>query len=257
MNGGPPDDLTVDMTGEVAVVTGGTRGIGRAVAERLADRGAATVATYHADADAAGETEDSLEAYDAPTAVRRFDVRDGDEVAAAFEAIAEEFGQPSILVNNAGIMRNALLVRMDPEEWADVIDVNLTGAFHCTRAAARGMLRRGGGRIVSVASVAGLRGWPGQANYAASKAGLVGFTRAVARELGGKGIRANVVCPGYVDTALYEAEIEGADDALREQIPQERIAEPGEVADAVAFLASPDASYVNGAVLRIDGGMLA
>jgi len=243
---------------EVAVVTGGTRGIGRAVAERLADRGAATIATYHADADAAGETAAALDAYDAPTAVRRFDVRDDEEVAAAFEAIAEEFGQPSILVNNAGIMRNALLVRMDAEDWGDVIDVNLTGAFNCTRAATRGMLRRGGGRIVSVASVAGLRGWPGQANYAASKAGLVGFTRAIARELGGKGIHANVVCPGYVDTALYEEGIEGGDDhALHEQIPQERIAEPGEVADAIAFLASPEASYVNGAVLRIDGGMLA
>lgn len=242
---------------EVAVVTGGTRGIGRAVAERLAERGAATIATYHADEEAAADAEDALDAYDAPTAVCRFDVRDHDEVVAAFEAIAGEFGQPSILVNNAGIMRNALLVRMDTEEWRDVIDVNLTGAFNCTREAARGMLRRGGGRIVSVASVAGQRGWPGQANYAASKAGLVGFTRAVARELGGKGVRANVVCPGYVDTALYDAEIEGDDDALREQIPQERIAEPGEVADAIAFLASPAASYVNGAVLRIDGGMLA
>ncbi|MFB6303091.1 MAG: 3-oxoacyl-ACP reductase FabG [Haloferacaceae archaeon] len=240
---------------DVAVVTGGTRGIGRAIAERLAAAGATTVATYAGDDRAAAETERALQESGSECAVRRFDVRDFDAVAAAFGAIRDEFGPPSVLVNNAGVMRNGLLVRMDPGDWHEVLDTNLTGTFHCTREAARLMLRAGGGRIVNVSSVAAQRGWPGQVNYAASKAGILGLTRAAARELGGRSIRVNAVCPGYVDTDLYRSELADAD-GVPEEIPADRVADPEEVAEAVRFLAGDESSYVNGEVLRVDGGLL-
>ncbi len=268
MNGGPPDDLTVDMTGEVAVVTGGTRGIGRAVAERFAAAGATTVATYHADEDAAADTERALAeaaadaGADAATAVRKFDVGDGDAVDAAFRALREAHGPPTVLVNNAGVMQNGPLVRMSDDQWAEVIRTNLTGAFYCTRAALRGMLAGDGGAIVNVASVAAERGWAGQANYAASKAGLLGLTRSAAREYGSRGVRVNAVCPGYVDTGVYDDLAESGDDPESEvtdleRVPQGRAADPGEVANSVLYLASDAADYVNGSVLRVDGGRLA
>lgn len=254
----PPAGETGAFADDIAVVTGGTRGIGRAVAERLAAAGATTVATYARDDRAAAETERALRdrVGGDECAVRRFDVRDLDAVSDAFEAIRDEFGPPSVLVNNAGVMRNGLLVRMDPEDWHEVLDTNLTGTFHCTREAARLMLRAGGGRIVNVSSVAARRGWPGQANYAASKAGVLGLTRAVARELGGRSIRVNAVCPGYTDTDLYRSELADAADDRLDDVPADRVADPGEVADAVCFLASEASSYVNGEVLRVDGGLL-
>lgn len=246
-----------EFADDVAVVTGGTRGIGRAVAERLADGGATVVATYAHDDRAAAETERALRDRDGTCAVRRCDVRDFDAVSASFEALRDEFGTPSVLVNNAGVMRNALLVRMDPEAWHEVLDTNLTGTFHCTREAARLMLRAGdGGRIVNVSSVAARRGWVGQANYAASKAGVLGLTRAAARELGGRSIRVNAVCPGYTDTDLYRENLADADDPLPDSVPAARVADPREVAEAIRFLASEASSYVNGAVLRVDGGLL-
>lgn len=246
-----------DFTDDVAVVTGGTKGIGRAVVEQLAAGGATTVATYANDEAAARETEAELQKYDPDCAVRQFDVAEYDAVAEAFEAVSDEFGRPSILVNNAGVMVNSLLVRMDPDEWREVVETNLTGAFNCTRVAARMMLRERRGRVVNVSSVAAQRGWPGQANYAASKAGLVGFTRSIARELGGKDIRVNAVCPGYTETELYAENIEDADLDLVDAIPRGEVATPEEIADTVTFLLSESAANVNGAVLRVDGGMLA
>ncbi len=273
MSGPTPPDRQVDLTGEVAVVTGGTRGIGRAVAERVAAAGATTVATYHADGDAAAETEGALAEVadgDAETAVRKFDVGDSEAVDAAFRALREAHGPPTVLVNNAGVMHNGPLVRMSDEQWAEVIRTNLTGAFHCTRAALRGMLAGNGGAIVNVASVAAERGWAGQANYAASKAGLLGLTRSAAREYGDRGVRVNAVCPGYVDTGIYddlaETDADDGDGTARdgnrevndlERVPQGRAADPGEVADAIVYLASDAAAYVNGSVLRVDGGRLA
>jgi len=249
--------VTSGFEGDVAVVTGGTRGIGRAVAERLAAAGATTVATYHADEAAAGETRTALATYDAETGVERFDVADADAVEEAFDRVGERFGPPTVLVNNAGIMRNSLLIRMSPEEWSSVIETNLTGTFNCTRVAARAMLRGEGGRIVNVSSVAARRGWAGQSNYAASKAGIVGFTRSVARELGGKGIRVNAVCPGYADTDLYDDLAGDLEGDPADATPQSRPADPEEVADVIAYLASTDASYVTGEVVRVDGGLLA
>jgi 3-oxoacyl-[acyl-carrier protein] reductase len=145
---------------------------------------------------------------------------------------------------------------MEPEAWDTVVDTNLTGTFYCMRAAIRAMLREREGRIVNVSSVAAERGWAGQANYAASKAGVVGLTRSAARELGDRSIRVNAVCPGYTDTALFRSELEGSDETITEQIPQDRIADPDEIAAAVRFLVSPDSSYVTGEILRVDGGLL-
>lgn len=245
-----------DFSDDVAVVTGGTRGIGRAVAERLSDGGATVIATYRDDEAAAERTADEMADCQGTVAVERFDVADFEEVEAAFEVIAETYGSPTILVNNAGVMDNGLLVRMDPEQWQRVIDTNLTGPFYCTREAARRMLRSGeGGRIVNVASVAAQRGWAGQTNYAASKAGLIGLTRAAARELGGKDIRINAVAPGYTGTSLLE-DASGYEDFVEDETASGRVATPEEVADVVVFLASEGASYVNGEVLRVDDGML-
>ncbi|TMT85674.1 SDR family oxidoreductase [Haloterrigena sp. H1] len=247
----------IDFEGEVAVVTGGTRGIGRAVATRLAELGATVVATYHEDDAAADETTAALASFPAETAVERFDVADYDAVAATFETIAERYGSPTVLVNNAGTVADGLLVRMTPEQWQRVVDVNLTGTFYCTREAARRMLRRDdrGGRIVNVASVAAQHGGVGQANYAASKAGVLGFTRAAARELGGKDIRVNAVKPGYTDTDLL-AETRGHESAVETNTASGRTATPEEVADVIAFLASDAASYVNGEVVRVDDGLV-
>lgn len=246
-----------DFSDDVTVVTGGTRGIGRAVAEQLAQAGAQTITTYQADEDAAATTRERLTDYPVQTAVERCDVRDFETVATLFDEIADEFGSPTVVVNNAGVRRDSLLVRMDPNEWQTVMETNLTGTFNCTRHAARRMLRGGGGRIVNVASIAGQRGWRGQANYAASKAGIIGFTRAVARELGGKSIRVNAVAPGYTDTTMLEALDAERRKAAREMTPQNRVATPEEIAAAIVFLASPTASFVNGEVLRVDGGRLA
>ncbi|MFB6223874.1 MAG: 3-oxoacyl-ACP reductase FabG [Haloarcula sp.] len=246
-----------DFNEDIAVVTGGTRGIGRAVAEQLAQAGARTIATYHADEAAATETREQLAEYAAPTAVKRCDVRDFDAVDTMFEDITSDFGEPTVVVNNAGVRRDSLLVRMGPDEWQDVIATNLTGTFNCTRHATRRMLRGDGGRVVNVTSIAGQHGWQGQANYAASKAGIFGFTRAVARELGGKGIRVNAVAPGYTDTELLEDLAVERREAERDATPQNRFADPTEIAAAIIFLASPAASFVNGEILRADGGRLA
>jgi len=251
------DSAEGEFADDVAVVTGGTKGIGRATVERLAREGATVVATYHSDEEAAGDLADWLGRRDVDGRVRKFDVGDHGAVRAGFDAITDVLGPPTVLVNNAGVMRNGLLIRMDPDDWQQVLETNLTGAFYCTRAAARRMLRAGGGRIVNVSSVAARRGWPGQANYAASKAGLIGLTRAVARELGGRSIRVNAVCPGYAGTELYDRLADGREPEIEAEIPQGRVADPAEIAEAIAFLASPRATYVNGAVLTADGGLLA
>lgn len=245
------------MKDEIAVVTGGTKGIGKQVSLKLAERGAAVVATYHSDTESAAETRDELGQYDTQTAVKRFDVGDYEAVQEAFDVIEEEFGPVTILVNNAGMMNNNLLLRMSPEDWSQVIDTNLTGAFNCTKAAFRSMLLNDRGRIVSVSSIGALRGYTGQANYAASKAGIIGFTRSLAREageFGDKDIRVNAVVPGYTDTEiLNQAKQDGEID---DDIPRDRLAEPAEIADSIVYLVSENASYVHGEIHRIDGGLL-
>ena len=216
-----------------ALVTGGTRGIGAAVAGRLRDDGW-TVATL-------GRTGGDVQA----------DVADPDAVERAFDAVEERFGPVLVLVNNAGVRHDGLAISMSPQEWGAVMDTNLTGAFHCTRRALGSMLRARWGRIVNVSSVVAERANPGQANYVAAKAGLLGFTRTVAREMARKGVTCNAVTPGVIETDMT-AEIA---DALVAAVPAGRIGRPEDVAHAVAFLCSEEAAYVNGATLAVDGAL--
>ncbi len=240
---------------QTAVVTGGSRGVGRAICLELARGGANVVLCYASNEAAAQETVDSCKKLGAQALAVRCDVADPTQVQELIDTAVKTFGGVHILVNNAGITRDNLLLRMSEADFDAVLDTNLKGAFLCMKAVARTMMRQRYGRIISISSVVGLRGNAGQLNYAASKAGLLGLTKSMAKELASRGITANAVAPGFIDTDMTAALTEGTRKALLESIPAARLGKPEDVAKAVAFLASEDAAYITGQVLAVDGGM--
>ena len=239
----------------VALVTGGSRGIGKAIALRLAGDGHVVAVNYSTNDAAAAEVVDMISASGGTATAVQADVGDEQAVAAMFGEVEEQLGRVAILVNNAGITRDDLLMRMSPEAWDEVIQTNLRSVYLCTRAAMRGMLRLKWGRIISVSSVSGIAGNPGQANYAASKAAIIGFSKSVAREIGSRNITVNVVAPGFIETDMTEQLGDGVAEQIIEHVALGRLGKPEEIAAAVGYLASDDAAYVTGQTLVVDGGL--
>lgn len=244
------------LTGKTAIVTGASRGIGRAIAVAFAEAGANVAIIYAGNTAAAEATLQEVEAKGAQGLIMQCDVAEETAVNDMIKAVKEKFGAVDILVNNAGITRDNLLMRMKEADWQDVINTNLTGAYHCIKGVTKIMMKQRRGSIINISSVVGETGNAGQANYAAAKAGLLGLTKSVAKELAPRNIRVNAVAPGYIQTDmtanLPEAVIEG----MLQSIPIGRVAQPEEVAQAVLFLASDTASYITGQVLNVDGGMV-
>lgn len=244
-----------DAAPRVALVTGGSRGIGRAIAVRLGADGHKVVVNYVANASAADEVIAEIRGAGGEAMAVAADVGDDSSVAAMFAEVADMWSPPTVVVNNAGITRDNLLLRMGVEEWDDVIATNLRSVYLCTRAALRGMLRAKWGRIVNISSVSGMAGNAGQANYAAAKAGVIGFTKAISKEVGSRGITVNAVAPGFIATDMTAALGDAASELASTQTSVGRLGTAREVASAVAYLASDDAAYVTGQTIVVDGGL--
>ena len=240
------------LAGEVVLVTGASRGIGAAIADQLAALGATVIGTATSDAGAAAIGERMAAAGGHG---RKLDVTDGAAVEALVDSISKDIGAISILVNNAGITRDNLLLRMKDDEWNDILDTNLSSVYRTSKAVMRGMMKARKGRIINIASVVGVTGNAGQANYAAAKAGIIAFSKSLAKEIGSRGVTVNVVAPGFIDTDMTRDLPESARTALMGQIALGRLGAPADIAQAVAFLASPAAAYITGETLHVNGGM--
>lgn len=243
------------LNGRVAIVTGGAQGIGRAIAEMLAKHGA-DVAIADLDPSRAQDAVAAVQQLGRRAIAVKVNVADGGEAKAMVDQVVKDLGKVDILVNNAGITRDGLLLRMREEDWNLVLQVNLTGTFNCTKAVLQPMTKQRYGRIVNIASIVGVMGNAGQANYAASKGAVIGFTKTVAREYASRSVTVNAVAPGFIDTAMTQGLSQEVKDALYKQIPLGRLGQPSDVAEAVRFLSSDEASYITGQVLHVNGGML-
>ena len=247
----------IQLDGKVALVTGASRGIGAVVACRLAQAGVKVGVNYHASPDSAEIVVESINKSGGEAILVGGDVSQEENAEKVVKDLVDHYGSIDILINNAGINKDQLLIRMKPEDFDSVINVNLRGAFLCTRYAMTHMIRQRSGRVINMSSVVGLSGNPGQANYAAAKAGLVGLTKAVAREVASRNVTVNALAPGYIDTAMVDGLTAETQDKILSTIPMGRFGTPEDVAEAVVFLASDGASYITGQVLTIDGGMIA
>ena len=247
----------ISLEGQVALVTGSSRGIGAVIAKRMAQAGARVALNYNASLNAAIEVKDEISASGGEAMLIAGDVSDETQAEQAIKAVIREFGQVDILVNNAGIHRDRLLMRMKPVDFDEVLQVNLRGAFLCTKYVMPQMVRQHYGRVINMSSVVGLTGNPGQANYAAAKAGLIGFTKAVAREVASRNVTVNAVAPGYIATGMVEDLSEEQRNQILERIPMGRFGTSEDVAETILFLSSRAAGYLTGQVLTIDGGLIA
>ena len=245
----------MSLSGKIAVVTGGSRGIGRAICLRLASLGATVMVNYVSNPAAAEETAQSIRAAGGKAEPVQFNVAVPAEIEAAFKNILDAHGRVDILVNNAGITRDGLLMKMKDQQWDEVLNTNLKGVFLCTKAVSRAMMKQRWGRIINITSVIGFAGNAGQANYAAAKAGIVGFTKSVAKELASRGITVNGVAPGYIVTDMTRDLSEDVTNTIKAEIPMGVLGEPDDIAGAVAYLASDDARYVTGQFIHVNGGM--
>lgn len=243
------------LTGKTAIVTGASRGIGAAIARKLCEAGA-NVALCSRSAEAVAATADTLNSEGYTAISTAADISKKGDVEALIKTVLDKFSQVDILVNNAGITRDTLLMRMQDEDWDAVLQTNLTGTMYCTRAVMRPMLRQRSGRIINISSVIGVMGNPGQASYAAAKAGIIGFTKTIAREVGVRGITVNAIAPGFITTDMTAQMPQQNQEQLRDLIPLRRFGSPEDVADAVHFLASDAARYITGQTLHVDGGMV-
>lgn len=245
----------MELSGKTALVTGAGRGIGAAIAKKLADKGATVIINYSGNDKAAQDTLDDIAADGNKAEIYKCNVADYEEVEHMIQYVVQKYKKIDILINNAGITRDGLIMRMSEKDFDDVIDVNLKGTFNCIRHVARQMIKQRCGRIVNMSSVVGIAGNAGQVNYAASKAGVIGITKSAAKELAARGITVNAIAPGYIDTDMTRVLSDDIKDGIVSQIPLKRMGQVSDIADAAVFLVSDRASYITGQVLSVDGGM--